>query len=346
MNDNDKNNEQDEKLLTPHDRFFKSTFSNLEVTADFLENYLPEPILKLVDLKTLEIQKDSFVDEKLKEFSSDMLFKTTINQREGYLYFLFEHKSYSDRMVALQLFIYIARIWDQKVNKENDTHIPVVIPMVIYHGKSQWRIGPMLSDLILDYDTLPEEIRQMTPDFRYQLYDLSQFSDEDIKGKVKLAIALSLFRDMPRKRGLEFMDTILNAARALRDLEKEEKGIEYFKICMNYIVKAEPGISIDQLDFVIEQLEDTYKEGSEVVMTLAESLREQGRKEIRDIERYEGKRELAVEFATNRLIKKFGFIPDDYRVEITKLNLNSLEMLNYEIDDFKSINDVKKYLPF
>ena len=26
MNDNDKNNEQDEKLLTPHDRFFKSTF--------------------------------------------------------------------------------------------------------------------------------------------------------------------------------------------------------------------------------------------------------------------------------------------------------------------------------
>lgn len=69
-------------------------------------------------------------------------------------------------------------------------------------------------------------------------------------------------------------------------------------------------------------------------MTLAESLREQGRKEIRDIERYEGKRELAVEFATNRLIKKFGFIPDDYRVEITKLNLNSLEMLNYEINRF------------
>jgi len=314
------------------------------VTADFLQNYLPEPILKLVDLETLEIQKDSFIDEKLREFSSDMLFKTTINQREGYLYFLFEHKSYSDRMVALQLFIYIARIWDQKVNKENDTHIPVVIPMVIYHGKSQWRIGPMLSDLILDYDTLPEEIRQMTPDFRYQLYDLSQFSDGDITGKVKLAIALSLFRDMPRKSGLEFMDIILNAARALRDLEKEEKGTEYFKICMNYIVKAESGISIDQLDFVIEQLEDTYKEGSEVTMTLAESLREQGRKEVRDIERYEAKKESLFDLAIERLAMKFGVLPTECQEKIATLDLKMLQIFNINIENFKNIEDAKRFL--
>jgi hypothetical protein len=170
------------------------------------------------------------------------------------------------------------------------------------------------------------------------------FQMETIKGKVKLAIALSLFRDMPRKSGLEFMDTILNAARALRDLEKEEKGTEYFKICMNYIVKAESGISIDQLDFVIEQLEDTYKEGSEVTMTLAESLREQGRKEVRDIERYEAKKESLFDLAIERLAMKFGVLPTEFQEKIATLDLKMLQIFNINIENFKNIEDAKRFL--
>ena len=91
----------EKKVQNPHDKFFKDTFSNPLVVRDFVENYLPEPILKLVDLNELEIQNGSHVDEELSEVFSDMLFRTKINQRDGYLYFLFEHKSYPDRMVAL-----------------------------------------------------------------------------------------------------------------------------------------------------------------------------------------------------------------------------------------------------
>jgi len=47
------------KIQNPHDKFFKETFSNLEVARDFMENYLPEPILKIVDLNELEIQSGS-----------------------------------------------------------------------------------------------------------------------------------------------------------------------------------------------------------------------------------------------------------------------------------------------
>jgi len=63
------------KVQNPHDKFFKETFSNVEVARDFMQNYLPEPILKIVDLQTLDIQKDSFIDENLKEVFSDMLFQ-------------------------------------------------------------------------------------------------------------------------------------------------------------------------------------------------------------------------------------------------------------------------------
>ena len=51
------------KIQNPHDKFFKETFSKVEVARDFIKNYLPESVLAVIDLETLEIQKDSFINE-------------------------------------------------------------------------------------------------------------------------------------------------------------------------------------------------------------------------------------------------------------------------------------------
>ena len=75
-------------------------------------------------------------------------------------------------------------------------------------------------------------------------------------------------------------------------------------------------------------------------MTLAEVLREEGFE--KGIEK--GKRDGLSDLAINRLTKKFGIMPSAYREKINTLDLNSLEMLNYEIDDFNSLDDVRKYL--
>lgn len=332
------------KIQNPHDKFFKETFSNPGVARDFIENYLPEPILKIIDLNELEIQSGSHVDEELSEVFSDMLFMTKINQRDGYLYFLFEHKSYPDRMVALQLLTYMVRIWNQKVNRENDTHIPVIIPLVIYHGKTQWKIAPILSDLILNFDMLPDEVKQMTPDYHFQIYDLSQFSDEDIKGNAKLTITLSIFRDIFKKSGQEFLETIFNAARALDELEEKETGIQYFETCMRYILTSGPPLSKDQLNTVIEQLAVTYKKGSDVTMTLAEVLREEGFEKGIEKGIEEGETRAYSKMAIKALSKKFGILPTEYREKLVQLDLITLETLNEEIDNFKSIEDVKKFL--
>jgi predicted transposase YdaD len=51
------------KIQNPHDKFFKETFSKIEVARDFMNNYLPQSIISIVDLNTLEPQKDSFIME-------------------------------------------------------------------------------------------------------------------------------------------------------------------------------------------------------------------------------------------------------------------------------------------
>ena len=328
------------KVQNPHDKFFKDTFSNPFVVRDFVENYLPEPILKMVDLSELEIQNSSHVDEELSEVFSDMVFRTKINQRDGYLYFLFEHKSYPDRMVALQLLTYMVRIWNQKINKRIDTHIPVIIPMVIYHGETKWKISPKFSDLILNFDTLPEEVKQMIPDYRYQLYDLSQFSDEDIKGNAELMIALSVARDIFKKSGEEFLETIFKAAKALEELDEKKTGLQYFETCMRYILTSGPKLTKEQLTTVIKELAVTYKEGSEVTMTLAEVLREEGFEE--GIEK--GEIKTLIKMAIKLLTQKFGVMPAEYSEAITKLNSTNLETLIEGIKDFESLEDVKRFL--
>jgi len=55
------------KIQNPHDRFFKETLGKVEVAKDFLNNYLPGNIIKVIDVDTLEPQKDSFIIRNCKK---------------------------------------------------------------------------------------------------------------------------------------------------------------------------------------------------------------------------------------------------------------------------------------
>jgi hypothetical protein len=59
---------EDEKVVNPHDKFYKTVFSDIGVAKDFLKNYLPMSVLKLVELNDLELQNGSYVDKSLAKF--------------------------------------------------------------------------------------------------------------------------------------------------------------------------------------------------------------------------------------------------------------------------------------
>ena len=54
------------EITNPHDRFFKEVFARKEVTADFLRNYLLADVLACVDENSINLTRDSFVDNELK----------------------------------------------------------------------------------------------------------------------------------------------------------------------------------------------------------------------------------------------------------------------------------------
>src|SRR5690606_38836088 len=130
---------------------FKETLGNVATAKDFLVNYLPEHIMEAIDVSTLELQKDNFIDNELVESFSDLLFSVGVHEEVGYIYFLFEHKSYPDKGVAFQLLKYMVGIWEVKTTKENK-ELPIVIPLVIYHGKDNWRTPSNLGAMLKGYE--------------------------------------------------------------------------------------------------------------------------------------------------------------------------------------------------
>ncbi len=65
----------------------------------------------------------------------------------------------------------------------------------------------------------------------------------------------------------------------LQELDNQQAGIEYFETFMRYIFSAAKNLTKENVDELVRKIENTYTEGSELVMTLADILREEGKEE-------------------------------------------------------------------
>ncbi len=322
------------KIENPHDKFFKETFGDIAVARDFLNHYLPTELIRQVDMKSLEPQKDSFVNKDLEENFSDLLFKANFQGTEGYFYFLFEHKSYPSKNIMLQLLKYMTEIWDAKAQKENEWQLPLVIPLVMYHGKTRWNAPLRLKDMMQGNTNIPKEMENYIPDFEYLLFDFSHRSDEEILGEAMLKMYLVMIRAFSKTTDEDILPTIRKALYYLEEFESKEKGIDYLETMMRYVFSVHQNISEEDLVHVVEQIETTYPEGGDVIMTLAEVYMEKGKKEGKEEGKKEGKREGKLEGkleVTKNLLTK-GFSVEDI-VEVTGLEREQIEEIKSEIKD-------------
>ncbi len=192
------------------------------------------------------------------------------------------------------------------------------------------------------------KVKKYIPNYEYLLYDLSKYTDEDIKGEAQLRILLSIFRDIFVKDNKGIQDSILRAALYLRELDNKQTGIEYFETFMRYILNAGQKLSKKDIEEIMVKIESVYPEGSEAAMTLAEIFREEGKLKgleegkLKGLE--EGEARALAKTAVKLLTKKFGILPEETRAKIAKLDAVTLELMLDEILEYKSLEDTKKYL--
>lgn len=300
-------------LNQPHDKYFRATFGEVGFTSNLLTSYLPKGLLNLVDMSTLEPQKESYLDEKLQEQFTDLLFRVNINNKEGYIYFLFEHKSYQDKMVIFQLLKYMIAIWESKL-KGNEP-LPVIIPMVIYHDKGTWKVRQTLTEMIPDYYSLPENIKRYIPNFEYILYDLSEWNKEGIKLAAEYKIAVKALTKVRYASKEEVIEILIEAIELLDRIERKDIVTYSVSECIKYVLSIRDDISEIEIKNVAEKISI---EGGELVMSVAERLIEQGREEGAKKEKIRtAKRLMDLRLSVEQIMEATGLTKEE--IEIIRL---------------------------
>ncbi len=257
-----------DKITNPHDKLFREIWSNQQEALSFLENYLPDDILELIDPDSLEISKDTFIEEELKDLYADLLYRVKFKDEPGYIYLLFEHKSYPDRLIHLQLLGYLHRIWKLHVKQTGNKRLPMIVPLVLYHGKTKWHMDTEFATL---FSGPYEKLQTFIPNFEFVLYDLTRFSDEQIKGTLLSRIVLLLLKHISDP---DFMDKLPEIMTLFSDLMKEEKGLRNLETVLRYLFSTVENITPEKMQTVIEHAISGVRE--DIVMTLVEKWINEG----------------------------------------------------------------------
>jgi hypothetical protein len=93
-----------------HDKFFKETFSRLEVAQSFIEELFPVEIKDKLNLQDFKQISGSFITDELDEYFCDIIYQTHLANQETLVTLLFEHKSYTVPFIHIQLLEYVINI--------------------------------------------------------------------------------------------------------------------------------------------------------------------------------------------------------------------------------------------
>ena len=290
------------EISNPHDKFFKEVFTRRNGAEEFLRHYLPENVVGLLDLDSLEYNKDTFVDTQLKEYFSDLLFRTQLKDGSpGYVYILFEHKSYQEPLAAFHLLRYMVKIWEMLLKRREEPGFPVIIPLVVYHGRKGWRVGSKFRDLF----DCPDDMAIFIPDFQYVLWDATRYRDEEIKGAAILRVALLLMKYIFRE---DLNDRLSGILGLLSDLSEKRTGMEYIETVLKYIVNGAPTDNINYEDLKAAVNKALPHKGDDIMLTIADTLREQGIRQGMQQGMQQGMLEEARDMLMQLLEERFGLL--------------------------------------
>lgn len=194
----------------PHDAAYKSLFSDPEMVASLLRDFVPESFVAELDFSTLERCSGSYVSDDLRERHDDMVWRVRWQGEFWcYLYILTEFQSTVDGWMAVRVLTYTALLWQDLIRtgrvKEGEP-LPPVFPLVIYNGGTRWTAAQDTTGLL---PPLSGPLAAYQPRQRYFLLDEGQVSEARLAaGKGLAGLLLRLERAREPEELLPLLDEL------------------------------------------------------------------------------------------------------------------------------------------
>jgi len=283
----------------PHDVFVRDFLADPDRARAFFRLLLPPAFQAEFDLDTLAAEPISLIDETLNELQSDLLFSlSTVAGEPRQLYLLFEHKSYLDPGLPVQLLGYLSRLYGKQLQRTP------ILPLVLYHGAARFAIPRRFGDEFALTVAQQELFRPYLPDFGYLLYDLGNWQPP-----TEPPLAIRVF--VEALRGAASGDT--ERTRRLLELAArlfgERNGARIVHALLAYLFRVTPLTP----DTVCDLLSNPRPELENAMLTAAQQLYQRGHREGKIEGKIEGKTEGKIEgeaeMLQRQLEHKFGSLP-------------------------------------
>lgn len=266
------------KGYAPHEGLFLKVFKDKENTKHFLKKHLSQDVLKYMDLDSLCLENVSYVDDKLKKHFSDLVFSVNIGDQEfpaAKIYFLFEHKSYPDTLVGMQILRYMALQWKEMYDqgKISDRKLPPIIPIVIYQGRGSWKVRASFQDLV---EMPSESFKDFIPDFSFAFFNVRNIDEKKVQENVVLSFYVAIIKSLDSP---ELRELLPQLTRGFYESLGQRTALEYIEIFFRYLTKSTE--VVDKEDYA-KALSKLPEGGDKIMTTLAEEWKQEGREEVRE----------------------------------------------------------------
>ena len=293
-----------QNITNVHDKFFKESFSRIEVAQSFIEELFPQELKEKINLKDLKRISESFIDGELEEYFCDIIYQTNLSNQETLVTLLFEHKSYTVPFPHIQLLQYILNIWKQEI-KDGKNTLSLVIPIVIHHGDKKWEYKSIKSYFV----DLPQVLHSFIPDFDYLLFSLSDMADNQLISIKNVILSMSaMLLKHSHDENDEFLKLTPFWLEKLKELDAQQQ-LDFIKSAFVYIQNA-INLTNKEIPPIFTKVSNNV---NDIAMTIADHIRAE-------------EREIAVEFATFQHIKGLiekgldaDLIADAFKIPIKKV---------------------------
>jgi hypothetical protein len=264
---------------SPHDAFFKQTFSDERLAGLFLRERLPKDLAALLGSADPILCEAEFVDDDLtKKFADKVLGTPPIAGAKFRLYIVMDGKSEGHRLDIVQATRYCYAIlnkWYRRA-RENRQHqeaqrrplgpIPVAVPLIVHSGAAKYSYATELAELVSS-----DHLRPFMLSVKAVLVDLRLIEDNDLSADPVLRVRLRALKhatDADLSDNLEKLDSVLEGVEQLQEPHAQD--------IIGYLSDVLVG-GMDQVQNSLKRI--APKKADKIMVTTAESIREQVREE-------------------------------------------------------------------
>ena len=305
---------------TSHEGLFLKAFKDKENTKHFLREHLPDGVLDHADLDSLYLENVSYLDDNLRKHFSDLVFSVNIGKQEfsaAKVYLLFEHKSSPEALVGMQVLRYMALQWKEMYDQGQTVggKLPPIIPIVIYQGRGAWQARASFQELV----EMPSgAFKEFVPDFTFAFFNIGKVDEGKVQENVVLKFYVAIIKALDSP---ELRDLLPQLTQGLYESLGQRTALEYIEIFFKYLTKATEAVGREDYAKALGKIPEG---GNEIMTTLAEEWKQEGREEGRK----EGMQKGKIESTQDLLIE---ILADELDVPSQNLIDNIRSIKSYEI---------------